>query len=396
IPLDVSVVLQAIYSSPNAPQVCVSNTGSGGQALAWMLGVPGASTCLLEATVPYCMAASQERVGVIPDGGYCSQSVADALAWDAYRRAVSLCVSGSKEVGPRALAGRAIIGLGCTAAVASSRPKKGDHRCFVAAHTHTGVTQYSLKLAKGQRDRVNEDVIISRLMIRALAEAAGIPLPPDFKQHGLIGPTATVAPSVTGPPLGMPLQKRGDGDLAGGGDLVQRDVQVEIIPEGKTVLRPDPIDALVAGEVGVILFVPYSPERNATGVDADSSPASGVGGGTALWDEAAISAVQPGSVVFPGSYNPLHIGHVQLMEAARSLYAEQVLGRVLGESEGEGGGAGTGGRVGAVFELSVANADKGGLRVEEVRQRTRQFIDPNGEGYPLPVALTRAPLFVEK
>lgn len=35
---------------------------SGGQALSWMLGVPGAGSCLLEVTVPYSAAAFDEKL----------------------------------------------------------------------------------------------------------------------------------------------------------------------------------------------------------------------------------------------------------------------------------------------------------------------------------------------
>jgi hypothetical protein len=75
---------------------------------------------------------------------------------------------------------------------------------------------------------------------------------------------------------------------------------------------------------------------------------------------------RPG-LLLPGSFNPLHHGHCGLAEVAERL---------------------TGRR--AVYELSVANADKPPLASEEVRRRRAQFVW-RGELW-----LTHAPTFVEK
>lgn len=72
-------------------------------------------------------------------------------------------------------------------------------------------------------------------------------------------------------------------------------------------------------------------------------------------------------LLLPGSFNPLHRGHCALADAAA---------RRAGSA--------------AVFELSVVNADKPALSVEEVRRRLAQL---SGRS---PVWLTRAPTFVEK
>lgn len=83
----------------------------------------------------------------------------------------------------------------------------------------------------------------------------------------------------------------------------------------------------------------------------------------------AVGAASP-RVLLPGSFNPVHDGHSQLLEAACAAV---------------GGGA-TGG-----FELSVTNADKGTLPRGEVERRAMQFA---AGGHAL--VLTDAPLFVQK
>ena len=86
------------------------------------------------------------------------------MSRQAYRRAVEL-----------ADADIPVVGIGCTAAIATDRPKRGPHRVHVARSTADSTVTYSLKFAKGLRDRAGEDEAAGLLVVRALAEAAGIP-----------------------------------------------------------------------------------------------------------------------------------------------------------------------------------------------------------------------------
>jgi hypothetical protein len=72
-------------------------------------------------------------------------------------------------------------------------------------------------------------------------------------------------------------------------------------------------------------------------------------------------------VLFPGSFNPMHEGHVLLARIAEEIRQQTV-----------------------AFEISVTNVDKPPLVAEAVRQRLAQF------AWKAPVELTRAPTFVEK
>jgi hypothetical protein len=79
-------------------------------------------------------------------------------------------------------------------------------------------------------------------------------------------------------------------------------------------------------------------------------------------------------LVFPGSFDPLHEGHTRLAAAA----AEAVAAR-------DGGAAPT-----LLYEISLANADKGAVDADAAGRRLAQF-----EGVSA-VALTRRALYVDK
>jgi nicotinamide mononucleotide (NMN) deamidase PncC len=155
-----SVMIEAIHISPTMAVAIVS--GGGARSLAWLLGVPGASSTIMEARVPYSARAMRDVLGREPDR-IVSPATAEDMALAAYRRAVGMRADGAP-----------VVGISATAAIASDRPKKGGHRCFVASWTDTAVTTYGLTLVKGLRDRSAEDKLVSRLVVRALAEACGV------------------------------------------------------------------------------------------------------------------------------------------------------------------------------------------------------------------------------
>lgn len=159
---DVRALVEALHGTPELATLAV--TGAGSRALAWLLGVGGASRTLLEATVPYAASSTSGYIGFEPVE-FASVEVAAALARSARRRSLDLASN----------APGSLIGLGCAAAIATDRTKRGDHRAFVGVDVGgREVTTHSLNLKKGARARDDEEELVSRLILNALAAASGV------------------------------------------------------------------------------------------------------------------------------------------------------------------------------------------------------------------------------
>jgi nicotinamide mononucleotide (NMN) deamidase PncC len=105
----------------------------------------------------------------------------------------------------------------------------------------------------------------------------------------------------------------------------------------------------------------------AAGDTIDALLAGSVNRVTALPDGQLVLAAAPPALVMPGSFNPVHDGHIRLARTASDIRQHPM-----------------------TFEMSVTNVDKPPLTGEVVRHRLRQF------AWKSPVELTRAPTFLEK
>ncbi len=157
---DELALVASLHAAPCAGVFAIA--GAGTQAIAWLLGVAGASRTVLELSVPYSAPALAELVGYDPDQAVSRQTALD-MARAAYRRALRLRNAGTP-----------VAGVACTATIATDRPKRGEHRCHVAYWTGAGSAVFSLQFVKGLRDRSGEDAVASRLILNAFAEAAGV------------------------------------------------------------------------------------------------------------------------------------------------------------------------------------------------------------------------------
>lgn len=150
-------------------------TGGGSAAISRLLAVPGGSRSVLEAIVPYANASLTEWLAREPDA-YCSADTALMMAAVAWQRAARLAQNTQD-----------VIGLSCTASLASDAPKRGAHRCWIATQSAHETRLTHLTLAKGARTRAEEEALVADLALWALFEAAG--LQPDV-QPAFVGDEA--------------------------------------------------------------------------------------------------------------------------------------------------------------------------------------------------------------
>jgi hypothetical protein len=297
-------LISALHASGRKAALAITGGGSG--AVGELLRVPGGSRLLIEAQIPYDERALASFLGFAPAQA-CSADTAIAMAQSARARAARLVppdTKGGTDLVGLNLIGPNLIGLGATAALVSDRPRKGEHRFHIAFANAAGIAHCTGVLAKARRDRAAEEDLVSRAIVLWLARACGIAAP---SPRSLIDADEHYAETV--------------------------------IPE-TGVAAADKIDRLLAGELDRVTVQPDG--------------------------QMLLSAPQP-SLLFPGSFNPMHEGHVLLARVAEELTQQPL-----------------------AFEISVTNVDKPPLAAETVRHRLAQF------AWKWPVELTRSPTFVEK
>lgn len=203
-------------------------------------------------------------------------------------------------------------GLAVTAALRTRRPRRGPHRICVALQRLDVTSTLDLLLAKDARRRDEEERLAAGLALGLLASEA--------------------CPASPGLRAGLRDGLRPD----------ERLIEDRCAP-------PEEWRALLRGS------------RRAAAVGPPSAPA-------------ADSAEPPvGGLIFPGSFNPLHEGHLRM-----AAIAEEIAERP------------------AAYELSIKNVDKPALDYRELAGRVAQFSGPTGSGRARRLWLTHAATFLDK
>ena len=152
----------AIHGAPQRGVFVV--TGGGSALLSRLLTVPGASSTVLEASVPYASQALTDYLGTEP-AQWCSAETARRLAMRAFTRA-------------RTLDGD--FGFAVTASLATNRPKRGDHRAYLAYQDAYATRVWTLALDKDARSRAEEEALVTDTSVAALAWLLGLGTQPDW------------------------------------------------------------------------------------------------------------------------------------------------------------------------------------------------------------------------
>ena len=215
---EIAQVVAKIHDTPQQSVLAVA--GAGNYALAWLLGVGGASRTVLETRVPYGYLAMTDFLGGHAPEQTVSADTARLMARAAWARGVSL----REQDAP-------IVGLACTATIATDRTKRGDHRAFIATWDDASVTTDSLVLEKGRRDRAGEEDVVSRLVITSMARACGVSAELDL---GLAASEQLVTDTTR---HAEPVQRLLDGDVR----------WVTVHPDGRMVADGDAPQALLPG-----------------------------------------------------------------------------------------------------------------------------------------------------
>jgi hypothetical protein len=258
--------------------------------------------------VPYSHTALNDLIGTSIRQS-CSESTTELLAAEAFRNCASNLLLESSEF--ESLANSNIFGIACSAALVSSSPKKGSHRCHVSAVTSSTSDVWSIQLAKGFRTREEEDYVCSRLILDAIFATCSVPLLPQ--------------------------------------DYLQAD-QSEFISSHRTDRLDGLFEGLLGSQIGALFFV----KKSAPSPSSSARPS--LLDEFDVFDDITIPAT---SLIYSGSFNPFHDGHANLTRAALSE---------LGD-----GNLSTSTQRPVVFEIAMVNADKPSLSKDEIISRLMAF-----------------------
>lgn len=163
------------YNKDNNTRLVIAITGGGISALSYLFSQPGASSSILECTVPYACESTLEYTGVDEIKSWSSFETANLLASSAFLRCKKLNKTDYIS-----------IGIGATGNLVSSETlKRGSQGIYISIKTSNSIKGVHLNLYKGEkgingekdkpfRTRQDEDEICSKLIIYFCALELGL------------------------------------------------------------------------------------------------------------------------------------------------------------------------------------------------------------------------------
>ena len=294
-------IINGKSSNKSPPLLCLAIAGGGSPALAALTSTPNASSALVEGVVAYDRRSFADYIGAHPppsssvvsqlttgqDGigkhntsgfSFSSPTAAHLLANAALHR--SLQLSPSLELM------RNCVGVGCSSALVSqSRPDKRSRAHVVVMRSDGRTVQTDVVLSNqertdggkdgdGRRSRREEDEIVGGVILSSILKHA------------------TNGESVSLDDLALDRE----------GDDIQPSPEVECATAN---IVEKAAESIVTGKQDAVVLIPE--DKN-----DDNSDESGPAVFTALHHP----VLPPDPLIFPGSYNPPHVGHVALAQAA--------------------------------------------------------------------------------
>ena len=431
---------------------CISLAGAGASVVAALTSVPGSSASLIAASVPYSCEAFDEAVAGRRIDSYASASAARALACAA--------LASAKSATRLVAAPPRLIGFGVAGALSTVPPRKGGNAIYFAAIDDHSLVEISLLLLKtGQRSRHSEEAIARALTLAGVSHVVGAV---DFHaQFARFRGVATAAADAQNVIVGEASPAADPGAHAAAidmfddeqpvlsvhslGDPIVRLLQRIEHPDNNVEVRGDnragtsddcdTTRAVAHADAAThVLFVPAAADAvvlvdiktlaraaSSSVTARDSSALHPLPFGSAFVMNAPLGK---GTLIVPGSFNPLHSGHKRLALAAQKKLSDLALAgpaATLSYSfstaepllrRTKSADLSPPPRI--VFELSAANVDKPPLDRSTVVHRVAQFFvcvptsadftsvsdDVHAAGAPSPaghcVVITSCARFVEK
>lgn len=142
--------IEAIQASKY--KACIVMAGGGTGAAQAILSHPGASRFVLDVTIPYSTRAFEDYLTPVKlEGSFCSERAAHELAKSAYERAIYYAP------------GEQVVGISCTAAIKTSRVRRGSDRAYVTVESADFLKTLVIELVGA--DRAEQEAELSKVII---------------------------------------------------------------------------------------------------------------------------------------------------------------------------------------------------------------------------------------